>query len=882
MGDQVTEAKDVPGSSSTPAPPKSRKSALQRNYSARRYIAFNVDLEISIPEAVSLDEFFQQHSQDLETKIREAVEQKKHDVTDPKQNFKKVTSKIKEDIKEIGPWGEPIDVIIMNSKEMDQKVEEIRKGKNDKIIPVSHFLSKTELAMRLGIESKRLVERSRCLKEHGMTEMHKEIILHQKEKMAKDLEVKKMLNSLMSQGIFEMKDEAAIEEESGDRAKRRKLLDRLFDKIPDRFDDFVEILLSGTQSFHAISLLKEERKESQKERDALWSYLSAMAEARQKLYEEKYELNERLEDCKHKVLRERLKHSRKKWKRDTYSGKHYKQLHGTAMGSPVSVVIAEIVMQNIEERALSTCRQTIPLWLRYVDDTFTAVRHDEIDAFHNHLNEQNTDIQFTREVEENGKLPFLDCLVSHNDNSLRTTVYRKPTHTDRLLDESSYNPTSHKATTIRTLTRRAQLVCDSTDSLSDENKYLHRVFTKNNYNNDFIRRNTHRPTTTTETNDTATPTTTATIPYIKGMSENISRILLPFNIRVAHKPITTLRQLLTNVKDKDEPRNRQGTIYKINCSDCQASYIGETGRNLTTRLTEHRRATRKEQLKQSSGSVQDENISTGTEGCQPRSSDDCPQSSTSKGKLQHAETRIKDGRRGNEIVSKISTMIDKRYKGLQENITEKVNAVFQEEDHQWSKEMKEVFRDLENEIERIEDEAAKKSASTLEKESGEKNLLKTKLQELQREFDTNKDRFSELQKLHKKEENECQQLKDAVEAKDTKLTELTTKNGDIGGKLQALESEGKAKGDKILSLEEQIKKQNISLESVKEQLKQEQTKSRVEEKLRKTIDEQQKQIKQLKVNLKSTRKQLTESKTTRPKQKKTSQKQTPKNLASTH
>ena len=135
-----------------------------------------------------------------------------------------------------------------------------------------------------------------------------------------------------------------------------------------------------------------------------------------------------------------------------YNGKHYKQLHGTAMGSPVSVVVAEIVMQNIEESALSTCRQTIPLWLRYVDDTFTAVRHDEIDAFHHHLNEQNTDIQFIREVEENGKLPFLDCLVSRDDNSLRTTVYRKPTHTDRLLDESSYNPTSHKATTIRTLT----------------------------------------------------------------------------------------------------------------------------------------------------------------------------------------------------------------------------------------------------------------------------------------------------------------------------------------------------------------------------------------------------------------------------------------------
>ena len=177
--------------------------------------------------------------------------------------------------------------------------------------------------------------------------------------------------------------------------------------------------------------------------------------------------------------------------------------------------------------------------------------------------------------------------------TIRTTVYRKPTHTDRLLDESSYNPTSHKATTIRTLTRRAQLVCNTTDSLSDENKYLNRVFSKNNYNEDFIQRNTHRPTTTTEANDNATPTTTATIPYIKGISEKISRILQPLNIRVAHKPITTLRQLLANIKDKDEPRNRQGAVYKINCSDCHASYIGETGRNLTTRLTEHKRATRK-------------------------------------------------------------------------------------------------------------------------------------------------------------------------------------------------------------------------------------------------------------------------------------------------
>ena len=37
-----------------------------------------------------------------------------------------------------------------------------------------------------------------------------------------------------------------------------------------------------------------------------------------------------------------------------------------------------------------------------------------------------------------------------------------------------------------------------------------------------------------------------------------------------------LNLLLTNVKDKDKPKDRQGAVYKIKCCDCQATYIGET------------------------------------------------------------------------------------------------------------------------------------------------------------------------------------------------------------------------------------------------------------------------------------------------------------------
>ena len=33
-------------------------------------------------------------------------------------------------------------------------------------------------------------------------------------------------------------------------------------------------------------------------------------------------------------------------------------------------------------------------------------------------------------------------------------------------------------------------------------------------------------------------------------------------------------------------------VYRIKCTGCQATYIGETYRNLKTRLTEHKRATK--------------------------------------------------------------------------------------------------------------------------------------------------------------------------------------------------------------------------------------------------------------------------------------------------
>ena len=123
--------------------------------------------------------------------------------------------------------------------------------------------------------------------------------------------------------------------------------------------------------------------------------------------------------------------------------------------------------------------------------------------------------QFTKEIEENGKLPFLDCLVSRDNNELRTIVYRKPTYTE---DYLTNHPTTRPHTKPR-LWRRWR----------DEGNYFatHRTAyeketdTLKDYNADFIKRNIYRPTETDATTKNPTPLTKVTIPYIKGTSETI-------------------------------------------------------------------------------------------------------------------------------------------------------------------------------------------------------------------------------------------------------------------------------------------------------------------------------------------------------------------------
>ena len=78
-----------------------------------------------------------------------------------------------------------------------------------------------------------------------------------------------------------------------------------------------------------------------------------------------------------------------------------------------------------------------------------------------------------------------------------------------------------------------------------------------------------------------------TIPYVAGTSEPIKRALAKFGIRTTIKPYLMISNMFPKPKDIIPKDRTRGPVYSIPCKDCDATYVGESKRQLKTRLGEH-------------------------------------------------------------------------------------------------------------------------------------------------------------------------------------------------------------------------------------------------------------------------------------------------------
>ena len=146
-----------------------------------------------------------------------------------------------------------------------------------------------------------------------------------------------------------------------------------------------------------------------------------------------------------------------------FQGNYFEQTQGAAMGSPVSPVLANLYKESFEDRALSSAVNPPRWWKRFVDDTFVILKRDHKEEFLLHINSVDPSIQFTTEEQkEDGSMPFLDILVTpQEDGTLTSKVYRKPTHTDLYLQWDSHHNLACKYSVVNTLTHRAKAVCST-------------------------------------------------------------------------------------------------------------------------------------------------------------------------------------------------------------------------------------------------------------------------------------------------------------------------------------------------------------------------------------------------------------------------------------
>jgi len=275
----------------------------------------------------------------------------------------------------------------------------------------------------------------------------------------------------------------------------------------------------------------------------------------------------------------------------------YKQIYGTPMGSPLSPVIADLVMQDLETTAIKNLPFQPSFYHRYVDDILLAAPSDSLHLLSKTFNSQHGRLQFTMEIESDKKISFLDLTFINEDGKLIFDLFKKPTFSGRFLNFYSNHPLSHKKGVIYGLTDKILKV--SHPKFQQKNLIdCILLLLKNGYPLEFIFASIHNRIKKFSQKFQNNPIqqqgpqdpriTFFTVPFIKHISNSLKTISSNLGCPLAFTIPSTLNMFIKTGKDKIDSLNRCGVVYKINCKDCEVSYVGQTKRRLITRMKEHK------------------------------------------------------------------------------------------------------------------------------------------------------------------------------------------------------------------------------------------------------------------------------------------------------
>jgi len=280
----------------------------------------------------------------------------------------------------------------------------------------------------------------------------------------------------------------------------------------------------------------------------------------------------------------------------TFEGRIYEQIYGSPMGSPLSPILADLVMEDLETYCLSRLDFNVHTFHRYVDDIFMIIPAEKLNSVLTTFNSYHPRLKFTYELEKNNKLNFLNTSVIRENGNIITNWFRKPTFSGRYINFYSNHPTQYKVNTVTNLVDQAILLSDERFHLTNLD-IVKTILLNNGYpltmlNRLIVKRHKYLKNKimegfTTSNDQLDNRSFTLTVPYTGRLSNDIRRIVKNF-VDVRFSIPKKLDTVIRKGKDKLDDCRRTEVVYQIECRDCDQVYIGQTKRHLETRVKEHK------------------------------------------------------------------------------------------------------------------------------------------------------------------------------------------------------------------------------------------------------------------------------------------------------
>ena len=287
------------------------------------------------------------------------------------------------------------------------------------------------------------------------------------------------------------------------------------------------------------------------------------------------------------------------------------------MGQPLGPTFANIFMCFHEQNWLEQCSSEFApiLYKRYIDDNFVLFKDKvHVHLFLNYLNSEHTSINFTIELENNNKLPFLNCLVTRDSNQFCSSVYRKPTFSGLSLSFFSYCPSIFKINRMKTLIKRVYAICSNYVSFDIELNFLQQYFSNNGYPiflfDRYVKEFLSKLYNSEQEMKCSNIFLYIKFPYFGPQSDKLKFELSSLFIKYLSSDVTpriilnnrfTLSSLFQHA-DKLPTALRSSVVCKFSCMQCMSVYIGSTCRRLHTRVSELARVSPRTDLPLSSPS----------------------------------------------------------------------------------------------------------------------------------------------------------------------------------------------------------------------------------------------------------------------------------------